>query len=172
MKVILFSGKAESGKTSAAEILKKLLQAKGKKCIKIAYGDYVKQTAKMIHNWDGVKDEKGRELLQWWGTNYVREKYPTFWVDTVLRLAPLLEEFYDYLLIDDCRFPNEIECWYNYETVKVRIERPYYENHLTQDQRKHPSETSLDIYRYDAILIARDLSTLESKVEKVLLPIV
>lgn len=170
MKVILFSGKAEHGKTSAAYLLSCQLQAKGKKCIKIAYGDYVKQTARLIHDWNGQKDEKGRSLLQWWGTNYVRTKFPTFWIDTVTRLAPLLEDFYDYLLIDDCRFPNEIECWKDYDHFTVRVERPRYVNHLTDDQRNHPSETSLDEFPFDAILVADDLQTLDDKIAQFVVP--
>ena len=111
MKIILISGKAEAGKTTAANIIKYYLCGIGKRAAIVSYGQYVKDTAKMIFGWDGQKDENGRQLLQWWGTDVVRKKNENFWVNTVMRLAAVLDGEIDYLIIDDCRFPNEIDLW-------------------------------------------------------------
>ena len=91
MKIILISGKAEAGKTTAANIIKYYLCGIGKRAAIVPYGQYVKDTAKMIFGWDGQKDENGRKLLQWWGTDVVRKKNENFWVNTVMRRADVLD---------------------------------------------------------------------------------
>ena len=183
MKVILISGKAEAGKTTTANIIKTFLGAHWKKVACIPYGQYVKDTAKLIWNWDGEKDKKGRELLQWWGTDIVRAQDPNFWVDSVVRLAKVIDKYVDYLIVDDCRFINEIEAWraIKYvaldsatdalanrqrfsDIIAIRVERPGHENALTPEQRRHPSETELDDYIFDITIKAIDKAGLYDEV--------
>lgn len=183
MKVILISGKAEAGKTATANIIKTLLEERGKKVACMSYGQYVKDTAKMIWNWDGKKDKKGRELLQWWGTDIVRVQDPNFWVDSVIRLAKVIDKHVDYLIIDDCRFLNEIETWRTVkyvaldeatdalasrqrfsDIITIRVERPGHENALTPEQRRHPSETELDNYIFDMTIKAINKAELYDKI--------
>lgn len=171
LSVILLSGKAEAGKTTAAKAMKEALAEHGMKAVIVPYGQYVKDTAKMLFGWDGVKDEAGRQLLQQWGTNTVRKIDPMFWCDTVMRLARVLKEDDEIcaIIIDDCRFPNEISCWENDEfnywnIMKVRIERPGWENALTLEQRQHPSETALDDYKnWSWIIETDDVNILRSQ---------
>lgn len=146
MNVILISGKAEAGKSTTASFLKENLErCYGVNAIAIVpYGDYVKSTARLVYGWDGKKDEAGRELLQNWGTNVVRNIQPDFWIETVRRLAEVLDYFVEYLIVDDCRFPNEISAWSDYPHCHIRVERPHHENALTDEQRQHISETALD----------------------------
>lgn len=170
MKIILLSGKAEAGKTTAAQyILLKLLSANKKAAI-IPYGQYVKDTAKMIFGWDGEKDEHGRFLLQNWGTDIVRKKDQNFWVDTVKRLVGVAYDTLDVVLIDDCRFPNEISCWDDFpaDIYTIRIKRPGWENALTPEQRKHPSETSLDKWKFDYVISARNKAKLYKKLDPII----
>lgn len=167
MKIIMFSGKAEAGKTTAAEMVKEVLEKEHYRVAIIPYGAYVKETARLVFGWDGKKDEKGRQLLQWWGTDVVRKKYPNFWLETVQRLAMVVQDQLDYMLIDDCRFPNEIDNWKNnWSCLAVRINRPGHENALTPEQRNHPSETSLDNYDFDLTITATDYNTLKYRVQK------
>lgn len=168
--IILISGKAEHGKTETAKILKQELKDHGYRAAIIPYGDYVKSSAKLIFDWDGQKDEKGRNLLQHWGTDVVRAKCPDFWVESVQRLVLVAQSQLDYVIIDDCRFPNEIEAWKNWPHISVRVERPGYINHLTDDQRCHPSETSLDDYEFDITLHAIDVNELGYEVRTKLAP--
>ena len=173
MKIILISGKAEAGKTTAANIIKYYLCGIGKRAAIVPYGQYVKDTAKMIFGWDGQKDENGRQLLQWWGTDVVRKKNENFWVNTVMRLAAVLDGEIDYLIIDDCRFPNEIDLWKDeYGYLTLRIERPGYENALNDNQRKHPSETALDDYEFDVTISATDFKELKEAIYEQVLPII
>ena len=173
MKIILISGKAEAGKTTAANIIKYYLCGIGKRAAIVPYGQYVKDTAKMIFGWDGQKDENGRQLLQWWGTDVVRKKSENFWVNTVMRLAAVLDGEIDYLIIDDCRFPNEIDLWKDeYDYLTLRIERPGHENALNDEQRKHPSETALDDYEFDVTISATDFKELKEAIYEQVLPII
>ena len=157
MRVITISGKAEAGKDFTASILKEKLEDIGKKVIIVHYADYLKFLAKQYFGWDGTKSEEGRKILQWLGTDLVRNRQPDFWVDTVCRLLSVLQDDYDFALIPDCRFPNEIykmkECFT--DTVSLRVVRLDHENALTEEQRKHPSETALDDYTTDYVFYAK-----------------
>lgn len=166
-RIILFSGKAESGKTSAAKITKERLESLGLKVVKLSYGDYVKQTAKMLFGWNGEKDEAGRALLQWWGTDKVRARCPDFWVDAAIRLCGIIEDMYDFVIIDDVRYENEISRWAlsGYDYITIRVERPNHKSALTPEQLEHISETSLDDYGFDARLVADDMAELTSAVD-------
>lgn len=171
VKVILFSGKAENGKSTAAQLTKQFLEERGYRAVKLAFADYVKDTAKRLFGWNGAKDEAGRALLQWWGTDVVRSKDENFWVDTVIRLIGMISGMYDFVLIDDVRFENEIaRVAAVFSTYTVRVSRPGYENHLTPEQRVHPSETALDNFPFDIYLTARTISELEEQIQTVLLP--
>jgi hypothetical protein len=72
--MILISGKAENGKTTAAELLKTKLEARGNKVVITRYAYYLKDLATRYCSWDGNKDIKGRELLQTLGTDIIRQK--------------------------------------------------------------------------------------------------
>lgn len=170
MKIVLISGKAEAGKTTAANIIKDSLGDKASVAI-VPYGAYVKHTAKLLFNWDGKKDEAGRHLLQWWGTDIVRKQLPDFWVDTVVRLANVAQDQLDYLIIDDCRFLNEITAWRSWYPTIIRVERPGWENALTPEQRQHPSETALDDWKgFDVTLSATNIEELTNEVYTKVIP--
>lgn len=170
IKIILFSGKAECGKTTASKMAMDSLTRLGYRVVKLSYAEYVKQTAKMLFGWNGEKDEAGRELLQWWGTDKVRAQSPDFWVDTVIRLVGVIDDMYDFVVIDDVRFENELNRWGNYTTYSIRVERPDHISALTKEQLEHISETALDNYQFDIRLVARDMKELSEQVESVLIP--
>ena len=173
MKVVLISGKAEAGKDSTFDILNTLIPDEFKK-IRMAYGDYVKDTAEKLWGWNGKKDEKGRALLQWCGTEYVRARYPDFWVETVVRLARVIKDEVNYLVITDVRFPNEITAWSKneFDVLTVRVERPGHENALTEEQRNHISETALDNWPFDVTLKAKTLTELSREIKRELIPVI
>jgi len=149
--IILISGKAESGKDLAATLLKIELQKQGKRVLIMAYANQLKFICKKYFGWDGEKDIKGRTLLQYIGTEKVRSKNKNFWVDSVIEFVKVFEDDFDYVLIPDCRFIQEIERWKetDFDYISLRIERLNYENNLTPEQRSHSSETSLDDFEFD-----------------------
>ena len=152
MKVICISGKAQHGKTTTANCLLDCYKKTGHKVLFTNYGDLLKYIAKAFFNWNGEKDEAGRTLLQSLGDrfrNYDRDYFVKFIVD-VLKANP---EKWDAVLIGDCRFSNEIEIMKkNFDTVAVRVDRGDFTGGLTDEQRKHISETALDNYVFDYVI--------------------
>lgn len=168
LKLILIGGKAEAGKTTTAEILKEKLEAYGKKVLITHYGDLLKYICKAFFDWDGKKNEKGRTLLQYVGTDVIRELRPNYWVDFLEGIFILFNDEWDYVLIPDCRFHNECEILKNngWDCTTVRVNRIDHENSLTDEQRMHPSETDLDNYVFDYYVNSESgIEKLERKVE-------
>ena len=69
-----------------------------------------------------------------------------------------MKDDYDVFIIGDCRFPNEIEYWEgrnNYYSIK--IVRENHSSKLTEEQKQHASETSLDGYdNFDFVIQNND----------------
>lgn len=152
MKIILITGKSENGKSLAANIIKEKLETEGKKVLILAFAGYLKFIAKTYFNWDGKKDEAGRTLLQRLGTDFVRKKNPDLWVKTVYDLIYTFEDDFDYFILDDTRFPNEIDYFHErnqFSYITIRVNRVGFENSLSLEQKLHPSETSLDDRQMD-----------------------
>lgn len=157
-KIILISGKAESGKDFTANILKNHLETNHNlKCLILHYSDYIKHIAKTIYNWNGKKDKCGRTLLQSIGKKY-RNFDKNFFVDIIINLIKIHQNDYDCILIPDVRQTNEItEIKKNFSlnkndvlTIRVNTKN---QNSLTESQKKDISETQLDNYQDFHIVI-------------------
>lgn len=146
---------AQSGKDTFAGIFEQQMTAQGKKVWVTHHADLLKQMAKDIYKWNGEKDEYGRGLLQYLGTDKVRKMRPDYWVEHILGQLDVIDGDIDYVLIPDSRFPNEINAYKEagYKTVNVDIQRPGYDNGLTEEQRNHPSETALRGYAADVVIV-------------------
>lgn len=146
MNVILISGKAQHGKDTSASMLKKMLEADGFRVLIAHYGDLVKYICTQFFGWDGQKDTAGRRLLQYVGTDLVRARNQNYWTDFLVGALKMFDGEWDYVLIPDCRFPNEIQCMKDagFHTTHVRVVRPGFQSPLTPEQQAHPSETALD----------------------------
>ena len=126
------------------------MELKGKKVLIINYADYLKFIAQEYLGWDGKKNEAGRTLLQWLGTDFVRTRCPTFWVDIVCNFIRVFIDKYDYFCICDARFPDEVSIMKeNFDTLSVHVTRLNFDNGLTQVQKNHPSEIALDGWKFD-----------------------
>lgn len=152
-KIICISGKAQHGKDTTATILKSTLQYRGNKVLIFHYADLLKYLCRQYFDWNGEKDEAGRTLLQHVGTDVVRTQDPDYWVDFAYKFFTLFKDEWDYVLIPDCRFPNEVKFMKdNFDTIHVRIIRPNFDGPLSEEQKQHPSETALDNYPYDELI--------------------
>ena len=150
MKIITISGKAEAGKDTTAMVLKEELENEGYSVLICHYGDLLKYICKQFFGWDGKKDEQGRSLLQMVGTEVIRSKEPDYWVDFIIQILGFFSEEWDFVLIPDARFPNEINLMKDrFDVLTVKVNRPNYENSLTEEQRQHKSETALDDFYFD-----------------------
>ena len=181
IKIFLISGKAESGKNTVADFIAdyymKIYIDRNNFIRGVAFADAVKSVAYSL-GWNGVKDLKGRELLQQlgaWGRYYATD----FWVQKVNRL--ILNDIVTFkdgvqnkiFCITDVRYPNEIEKvqeffkdWHkDVKIYKIRIERNT-ANHLTKEQQNDSSETALDSYNdWDKVFLNdKDLEGLNAEV--------
>lgn len=146
MKVICISGKAQHGKEETAIAMSAALKSRGNSVLITHYADLLKYICKNFFEWDGQKDERGRELLQTLGTNTIRFQNPGYLVNFLADSLGWSSDLWDYVLIPDCRFPNEIDVLKErgFDTVHVRVIRDGFESPLTEEQQRHASETALD----------------------------
>jgi hypothetical protein len=151
MNIITISGKATHGKDFTADILKDILLKDGKRVLIMHYADYLKFLCKYIYEWDGKKDDKGRTILQFVGTNLARNNNPDIWVKVVYETILAFRTEYDVFIIPDTRFPNEIDFFKSKlcDISSIRVNRLNYKSSLTEEQLNHPSETALNDYVFD-----------------------
>lgn len=155
MKIICISGKAQHGKDTSAGFIKEELESRGKTVLVTHYADLLKYICRSFFGWNGEKDDAGRQLLQYVGTDVVRKQRPDFWVDFVSSVLKLFPGHWDYVLIPDCRFPNEIDAMkkQGFDVIGLRVHRINFKSPLTEEQQNHPSETALDDYVMDYKII-------------------
>ena len=106
-------------------------------------------------------------MLQSVGTEIARNNYKDTWVDIVIALLRGFQSVYDYVIIPDARFKNEIDKpkkYFDCTTIRVRSSKI---NDLTKEQRRHSSETDLDNYGFDFVLENNYDDAIEAEVDKV-----
>lgn len=158
MKVIAISGKAESGKDTIANEIKRLLEEQNYKVMIIHFADVLKFVCRQYFDWNGEKDEYGRTLLQQVGTEMREKNNPNMWVNITKELINGIGVEFDYVLVPDTRFKEEINMLNEYfDCISVRVLRQDIDsdgvasdhiNHLTDEQRAHKSECDLDNYKF------------------------
>lgn len=185
-KIIIVTGKAQSGKDTTIDFLGPLLDRARifsfanplKKFLEEAFGINPRnlwgtndQKNEFIHiRWEDVPENKGRsgqmtcrEFMQYFGTDICRRMYPDCWASATLK--NIVNSDAKYAFISDGRFPNEIDHFYNldrneFDVIVIRLNR----NILNQT---HISETALDDYDFakwaNFILIENQNMTLEEK---------
>jgi len=170
-QIFLISGKAMSGKDSTANLLKEKINGKS---LIIHNADYLKYIAKEYMGWNGQKDKQGRALLQNLGTEKVRMGLgkPLFWVEKSCDVIDILKDDYDYFLIPDTRFRNEVflpNARFPSCVTSIRVERLNFYNGLTEEQQQHLSEIDLDNFDFDYRVISENgLDNLEIEVDKLI----
>ena len=153
---LLIAGRAGVGKTTLAKMLLEEFNKDSDTLASIVpMAKEIKRIAIEDFGWDGVKDEKGRRLLQVLGTEAGRMYNENVWVhksidwfnqncDLANRIS-IRPVTYTVMIVDDIRYPNEIEecklCFDRVITVWVyggsRIAT------LPANTAKHTSENSL-----------------------------
>ena len=160
-KIILISGKAGHGKDLTATIMKEELESKNYSVIIIKFGDAVKWLAHEYLGYKGIKDTSDRQILQFLGTEVMRQYNPDYWAEIVGQFLAAMQQYnkWDYCIISDWRFPNEYQVLKKYITdiITIRISRyeknlPYINSALTSEQRNHSSECSLDNYFFSYVI--------------------
>jgi len=169
MKIILISGIARSGKDTTAELLSNKLIDSGKTVLITHFADLLKYTMIKFFNWNGVKDDTSRSLMQKIGTDIVRKENPNYWVAFLESFLSMFKNEWEYVLVSDFRFKNEHEYFLSkgWDCKAIRVERLEFESELTKEQKQHESETALDSYNFDYYLRSKSgIDNLTLEVDK------
>jgi hypothetical protein len=170
-KIILISGLAQHGKDSVANFLKQKLNGKS---LIIHNADYLKYIAKQYMNWNGSKDEIGRNILQLLGTEKVRigNNKPLFWTEKSCDIIDIFYNDFDYFIIPDTRFKNEIfypKARFPDKIITIRVIRKNYESPLNEEQKNHLSEKDLINFPHDFYIESESgLDNLEKEIDKII----
>lgn len=166
VKVFILSGKSGSGKSYIANRLKEKLP----NSIVISYASYLKEYVKNITDWNGNEESKEevRTLLQQLGVELIKNKIDNkLLINRILQDIEVYSYFFDYIIISDARFIEEIECIKDkYNSIVINVVGK--ENNLTNEEKKHSTEVSLDNYdNYDYIIDNRN-GNIESDIENII----
>lgn len=142
--VVLFSGKAGSGKSTAAEMLTKKLNELELDTMLYGFADPIKYIAQAYGGWNKQKDEKGRRLLQDIGRIF-RDYDSDIWVKHFLNQLDKRSGLFqkNFAIISDWRFPNELNYLKNNPLLDVVTIRVFGRGGLTGDTAMDVSENSL-----------------------------
>lgn len=155
-KIILIAGKAESGKSSLANNLKKIYSSYNKKVILSSYSKYLKYYIEEILEEKIDEANKPRSMLQELSSKLIKTELgmPNFFIERQIQDINLYSYFADIIIISDVRFPDEItiikEKFEN--VISINLVRKDYISSLTEEEIKDITEIALDNYNdYDFV---------------------
>lgn len=158
-KIIAFAGRKQSGKTSSVKFLMDTYPNKDiviysfatplkQLCVDIlgldprqCYGEDRYKNEEVNCYWEG-KQLTAREVMQIVGTEWFRTMQHNVWADATIR--KIQKEAPEIAVIDDCRFPNEVEAIQNAGGFVIKLNRNVYNS-------DHASEVALDRENYDEL---------------------
>jgi len=115
-KLIGICGAAGVGKSTASDALINLTFMATEV---IPFAGPLKDLAVEFFGWDGVKDARGRKLLQTLGTDVGREWDPDFWVSKWKKAVEA--SLASIIIADDVRFQNEVNAIRDMGGTVVRL---------------------------------------------------
>lgn len=150
MKIIGLAGRAGTGKTTLARAMSKLLSAqeRNNSCVR-SFADPIKVMSNNLWQFLGhegapnktdlmYKNVSVRKVMQTLGTEWGREHLgPDIWVDCMrVRAERARKNGVTHFIIDDVRFPNEVEMIQSLDGTVVALARNGYE----PEASRHASE--------------------------------
>ena len=168
MKIFIIGGKSGSGKTNLAKMLKDYYDKQGEKSVITEYSKYIKIFAKEMIGWDG-NDPKPRKFLQDMGMFIRKNIDSNFLIDRMKQDLLIYEKYFDNVIISDARFIDEIESIKkdNPNTYTIHLINTN-ENSLSEEEKNHISEVSLDDYVADYNIEISSLEELQVEMENIL----
>ena len=168
-KIFVIAGKARQGKDTVCEYIREYY--KDLKVLHLPNNYYMRDYAKRIVDWDGEDDTKPRDLLIELA-DLGRSFSEHFYINRTIEDILIFSKYYDIIVIPDVRFPYEIELPKGKfeDVISIYVERPNFISELSNDQKKHATESSLDDYdNYDyKIINDGSLDDLRTKVFEML----
>ncbi len=168
IKVLIIAGKSHVGKDTVSNIIKEKAKEYNLKVIKLQFSTYIKMYAKLISNWDGLEEDKPRELLQNLGSE-IRDNYNNlFFVNRMIDDIKILSKYADIITITDARLPFEIdEVAKRFNAYKIYVRKDNAKANMTDKEKNHITEKALDNYNdFDYIIDNNgNLEDLKNRVE-------
>jgi hypothetical protein len=152
---VLFSGRMGVGKTLCSNIAKTSVNDAGMTSTVLSFAYDVKKIARTM-GWNGIKDARGRALLQ--GVGRIGRDYDKdCWVKSSFKRAEETSGYpFDFIFVDDWRFPNEAiyikEHEPLYHVVEINIISDTYFPADGIFGTDDASETSLENHTFDYII--------------------
>ncbi len=156
IKIIAFSGKKQSGKTTSVNVVKYKLERLDKyiECIELDFAALLKSAILKFFcpiSWslEDLNENKDfvlptgktvRQHLQWLGTDVLRKEYEDCHVNSFKSACEIIKSDFDspcFVLVSDVRFPNEVKCIQELGGHVIRLLRNPFDD-------EHESETALD----------------------------
>lgn len=176
MKVVIVSGHSYNGKDQfssyCAEHINTTLQKNA--CCVVHFADILKIFAHQCCDWNGLKDEYGRSMLQNIG-DIGRNIQDNFYAISTVAEMKILEQYrnFEYFFIADNRFENEIDTIKQYfpDAITLKVERynedgsHYFNPNMTPEQLSHISEIDLDGYYTDWVIENHTLAELKESAD-------
>ena len=162
--IIALGGLKHCGKSLVAEILNEVCEDT---FTKLSFANPLKEMLESIHKtcpelfklkdkdiksiWTSKKTKRARIVLQGLGTDVIRNHIDyDYWINLFIKK---LEEVNSDIIIDDVRFPNELECLKEIPGVKVFSIRVIREKQLKETKKDiHKSENALLDSHFDYII--------------------
>jgi hypothetical protein len=166
MEVIGFTAKVGGGKDTAGMLVTQALEEKGYRVTKLSFAKYLKDICTMMFGWDRIRLEHDfdykegntlddgspdpaceslgmtrRVIMQKIGTEAMRDGlHYDIWI-IALKLAIQRGEYndYDYGLLTDCRFINELQFVRDLDGTLIQVIRKGEQSTLTEETQ-HQSE--------------------------------
>jgi chromosomal replication initiation ATPase DnaA len=151
-KIIILTGPAGVGKDTLANSL--ISESNGDaKNAKFSYADSIKDIA-FTMGWNGLKDDKGRSLLQQIG-DIMNSINPDTIVDILIKKIERVAIKEKLIVITDARYDKEVtrvKEYFNEADIEVlKLER-LFESKLTKDQQQHKTELGISEYLIDSVV--------------------
>ena len=174
--IICICGKAGSGKSTVGDYFFNLFNEYGSKVIVSPYTKYLKKYISDITGNIVDNNYKPRDLLQNLSNELIKNIMhdKDFFVRREIEDINFYSYFFDVIIIDDVRFPREIEIIKEKfsNVISVGIYRNNYDNNLTLKPKNDITETSLDNYnKYDYIINNDNINELKNRVKDIVLDI-
>lgn len=169
-KIYIMCGKAKHGKDTFSAYLRDVYKNNGKEIIVTQLSKYIKYYAREMTGWDLSEETKPRELLQQLGTGVIREylKKEDLFINRMIEDIDVFSCFYDAIIISDVRLKKEINDLRKAfpDLICVQVNRPDFDNGLTEEQKNHRTEIDLDDFEdFDEKIVNTTLELLEKSAE-------
>jgi len=142
-RIFVLAGRARQGKDTICEFIKDYY--KNYKCLYLPNNYYMRDYAKRITGWSGSDADKPRDLLIELA-DLGRSKDEHFYINRTIEDIEIFSYYFDIIIISDARFPYEISMLEEkYDNVtSIMVKRPNYDSSLSEEQKNHKIETSLN----------------------------